>query len=57
MAKATPSKEELSKAIIINVFTTVIGICIGLCLNNMYQNYKVKKNGLVMPGMMPGTGL
>lgn len=49
MARATPTKEELSKAIIINVFTTVIGIVIGMALHNAWENHKTKANALYKP--------
>jgi hypothetical protein len=49
MARATPTKEELSKAVIINVFTTVVGILIGMGIHNLWETHKTKQNALYRP--------
>ena len=49
MAKGVPSRVELEKALIINTFTTILGVVIGLALSQAWKNYQTKQNQLKSP--------
>lgn len=46
MSKAIPSKEEITKAIILNVFTAAIGVVIGMLITNAWEVHKDKSQQL-----------
>lgn len=46
MSKGIPSKEEITKAIILNCFTAVIGVVIGMMITNWWEQHKDKSQQL-----------
>ena len=49
MAKGVPSREELEKAMIINTFTTILGVVIGIAISQAWKNHQAKKGQLSVP--------
>lgn len=50
MARAVPSKEELSKALIVNVISGVIGIVLGMVISAWWENHQTVSKGIQVPG-------
>lgn len=57
MVKGVPSRTELEKAMIINTFTTVLGIVLGIMITQAYKNHKEKQNQLITPASPMFNGL
>lgn len=49
MAKGVPSREELEKAMIINTFTTILGVVIGIAISQWWKNHQAKNGQLSVP--------
>ena len=54
MSKGVPTRNELQKALIINTMTTVVGVIIGMMINNWWQQRKQTGAQIPMPGMQVG---
>lgn len=51
MSRAVPSANEVSRAIIINVFTATMGVVIGLMITSWWRKRQTKNQRMPMPGM------
>lgn len=49
MAKGMPSRTELEKAMIVNTFTTILGVVLGIMITQAWKNHKTKQNQLLTP--------
>lgn len=56
MSQAVPSKNELTKAIIINTISTALGIVIGIAFNTWWDQHKTRSNSMENPSMNPLSG-
>lgn len=46
MSRAVPTKEELSKQLIIGVITALLGIILGMWITSMVDGYRQRKQAL-----------
>lgn len=54
MSKGIPSRNEISKAIIVNIITATLGVVLGLAITTWWKQREQKAKQTIIPGMMAG---